>query len=167
VRAGRELGIDQIPPVPTEKRTIVIVPVNRISRLTEHALTEAISLGQEVVAVTVVLRTGDDAVHWVDSVQHDWRQWDPGVPLRVLRTDYASVVEPIVRFIDGTREEHPDDQIVVLIPVIRPDKLRYRLLHNQIDIVLTRALRSREDVIVARVSVPLKPESVSEAEGRG
>ena len=162
IRAGRELGIDEIPPKPREKRTIVIVPVNRISRLTEHALTEAESLGQEVIAVTVVLRTGDDAVHWVDSVQHDWRQWDPGVPLRLLRTDYASVIEPIVRFIDGTRAEHPDDQIVVLIPVIRPDKLRYRLLHNQIDIVLTRALRSREDVIVARVSVPLAPESASE-----
>jgi amino acid transporter len=161
VRAGRELGIDEIPAKPIEKRTIVIVPVNRISRLTELALTEALSLGQEVIAVTVILRTGDDAVHWVDSLQHDWRQWDPGVPLRVLRTDYASVTEPIVRFIDGTREEHPDDQIVVLIPVIRPDKLRYRLLHNQIDFVLTRALRSREDVIVARVSVPLEPEPAS------
>ena len=67
-----------------------------------------------------------------------------------------------MRFIDGTREEHPDDQIVVLIPVIRPDKLRYRLLHNQLDIVLTPALRSREDVIVARVSVPLEPETASE-----
>jgi amino acid transporter len=162
LRAGRELGLDVIPPKPIEKRTIVIVPVNRISRLTEHAITEAISLGQEVVAITVVLRTGDDAVHWVDSLQHGWRQWDPGVPLRVLRTDYASVVEPIVRFIDGTREENPDDQIVVLIPVIRPDKLRYRLLHNQLDIVLTQALRSREDVIVARVSVPLEPESAPE-----
>ncbi len=161
VRAGRELGIDEIPPKPVEKRTIVIVPVNRISRLTEHALTEATSLGQEVVAITVVLRTGEEAVHWVDSLQHDWRQWDPGVPLRVLRTEYASVVEPIVRFIDGTREENPDDQIVVLIPVIRPDQFRYRLLHNQLDIVLTRALRSREDVIVARVSVPLEPESAS------
>jgi hypothetical protein len=164
VRAGRELHIDEIPPKPTDKRTLVIVPINRISRLTEHALTEAISLGQEVVAVTVVLRTGDDAVHWVDSLQHEWRQWDPGVPLRVLRTDYASVVEPIVRFIDGTREENPDDQIVVLIPVIRPDKLRYRLLHNQIDIVLSRALRSREDVIVARVSVPLEPETTSDSQ---
>jgi hypothetical protein len=164
VRAGRELGLDVIPPKPVEKRTIVIVPVNRISRLTEHALTEAVSLGQEVVAITVVLRTGDDAVHWVDSLQHEWRQWDPGVPLRMLRTDYASVVEPIVRFIDGTREENPDDQIVVLIPVIRPDKFRYRLLHNQIDIVLSRALRSREDVIVARVSVPLEPDSESAPE---
>jgi amino acid transporter len=158
VRAGRELRIGEIPPKPSLKHTIVIVPVNRISRLTEHALSEARSIGDEVVAITVVLHTGDEAAHWVDSIQHDWRQWDPGVPLRVLRTDYASVVEPIVRFIDGTRAEHPDDQIVVLIPVVRPDKLRYRLLHNQLDIVLTRTLRRRQDVIVARVSVPFEPE---------
>ena len=157
-RAGRVLGLDLIPPKPVAKRTIVIVPVNRISRLTEHALSEAVSLGQEVIAVNVVLRTGDDAVHWTESIQHDWRKWDPGVPLRLLRTDYASVVEPIVRFIDGTREENPEDQIVVLIPVIRPDKFRYRLLHDQLDVVLSSALRSREDVIVARVSVPFEPE---------
>ncbi len=72
-RAGRVLGLDVIPPKPVARRTIVIVPVNRISRLTEHALSEAVSLGQEVVAVTVVLRTGDDAVHWVDSLQHEWQ----------------------------------------------------------------------------------------------
>jgi amino acid transporter len=157
-RAGAELGINQIPKKPEARRTIVIVPVNMISRLTEYALSEAESLGQEVVAVTVVLRSGDDAVSWVDSLQHDWRKWDPGVPLKVLHTDYASVVEPVVTFIDRMRGDHPEDQIVVLIPVIRPDKYRYRLLHNQLDIVLSRALRSREDVVVARVSVPLELE---------
>ena len=52
-------------------------------------------------------------------------------------------------------QQHPDDQLVVLIPVIRPDKLRYRILHNQLDLVLSSALRSRSDVVVARVTVPL------------
>ncbi len=162
-RAGKELGLDQIPAKPEAKRTIVIVPVNRISRLTEHALTEAKSLGQQVVAVTVVLG-GDESVSWVDSLQRQWRRWDPGVPLTALHTDYASVVEPVVTFIDRMRGDHPDDQIVVLIPVIRPDKYRYRLLHNQLDIVLTSALRSREDVIVARVSVPLDPEEEQQSQ---
>jgi len=78
--------------------------------------------------------------------------------LRVLYNEYASVVQPIVGFIDEVRAEHPDYQIVVLIPVIRPDKLRYRILHNQIDLVLSSALRSRSDVVVARVEVPLEPE---------
>ena len=78
------------------------------------------------------------------------------MPLHVLYNEYASVVQPIVGFIDELRTDHPDDQIVVLIPVIRPDKLRYRILHNQLDLVLSSALRGREDVVVARVSVPLE-----------
>jgi tRNA A22 N-methylase len=66
---------------------------------------------------------------------------------------------PIVEFIDDVREQHPDDQIVVLIPVIMPDTLRHRLLHNQIDLVLSNALRTRTDIVVARVTTPLEPES--------
>ncbi len=154
-RAGKALAIDRTPPKPTPKHTIVIVPVNRVSLLTEHALCEAASLGQEVIAVTVVLRGGDDAAHDAERLRRQWRRWDPGVPLKVLHTDYASVVQPIVAFIDELRDEHPDDQLVVLIPVIRPDKLRYRILHNQLDLVLSNALRSRYDVVVARVTMPI------------
>ncbi len=36
-------------------------------------------------------------------------------------------------------------------------KLRYRILHNQIDLVLSAALRNRDDIVVARVTVPLEP----------
>ncbi len=156
-RSAAELRIDQVPPKPIGKRTIVIVPVmNHLSRLTAHALTEAKSLGQETIAVTVVLQTGEAGDQWTDDFVAQWARWDPGVPLRVLRTDYASVVEPTVEFIDQVRAEHPDDQVVVLIPVIRPNRARYRLLHNQIDLALTSTLRKRDDIVVARVSVPLE-----------
>ncbi len=158
-RAGKELRLDETPPKPVARRTIVIVPVNRISRLTAHAITEAKSMGQEVIAVTVVLRGGDEAARYIDSLEFQWRKWDPGVSLQVLQNEYSSVVQPIVGFIDEVREHHPDDQIVVLIPVIRPDMLRYRILHNQIDLVLSNALRSRTDVVVARVATSLQPES--------
>jgi len=43
----------------------------------------------------------------------------------------------------------------VLIPVAMPRKLRYALLHNHFDLVLTRALRRCPEVIVARVPMPL------------
>jgi hypothetical protein len=83
-----------------------------------------------------------------------WEDWDPGVPLRVLHTEYASVVEPILAFVDDLRSQR-DEKIVVLIPVIIPRHARYRILHNQIDLVLSAALRSRDDVVVARVGVPV------------
>ena len=83
VKAGVELGIDKTPPKPVAKRTIVIVPINRLSRLTGHALTEALSMGQEVKAVTVVLQGGDEGNHYIDTLREEWRKWDPGVALHV------------------------------------------------------------------------------------
>ncbi len=165
-RAAKDLRFDEDPGRPAPKRTIVVVPVNRISRLTEHALSEAESLGQEVIAVSVVLEGGDDAATYAKHLFDDWNRWNCGIPLRILHTDYASVVQPIVEFIDQLRAEHPDDQLVVLIPVIRPDKLRYRILHNQIDLVLSSALRGRDDIVVARVTVPLEPPADDDKTGR-
>jgi hypothetical protein len=49
-----------------------------------------------------------------------------------------------------------DDQIVVLIPKIAPRHLRHRLLHNHVDSVLTAALKTRTDLIVARVVMPIE-----------
>ena len=153
-RAGRILELGQIQPRPEGKRTQVIVPVTAVSRLTERALEEALSLGQEVIAVYVLLASGDEAEQEECELEREWAQWDPGVPLRVLRTDYASIVEPLVAFIDSERQRH-QDQIVVLIPVVVPDRLRYRILHNQIDLVLSQALKSRTDLVVARAKMPL------------
>lgn len=73
----------------------------------------------------------------------------------MANTDYASIVSLICSFIDELRP-HDDKQIVVHIPVVIPDRVRYRFLHNQIDLVLFSALRSRPDVGVARVQLPLE-----------
>jgi amino acid transporter len=153
-RAALELGLGMVPAKPHGKRTVVIVPVTQRSRLTEHAISEALSLSHEVIAVTVMFDTGDQRAQDARRLQEEWAEWDPGVPLRVLETEFASVVEPIVTFIDDIEKAH-DQQIVVLIPVVLPTRLRYRFLHNQIDRVLSAALQTRTDVVVARVAMPL------------
>ena len=153
-RVGQILELGQIQPRPEGKRTQVIVPVTAVSRLTEQALEEALSLGQEVIAVYVLLYSDSEAQEEECELEREWTQWDPGVPLTVLRTEYSSVVEPLVKFIDDQRQRH-QDQIVVLIPVVVPDRLRYRILHNQIDLVLSQALKSRTDLVVARAKMPL------------
>jgi len=153
-RAGLELGVGVIPGKPVRKRTLVIVPVTNVSRLTRHAISEALSIGQEVMAISVFLDSGDEAQETAEALQHEWAQWGPGVPLRILHTEYSSVVEPIVAFIDQLRASS-DQQLVVLIPMVIPSRFRHRILHNQIDHVLSAALRSRSDIVVARVSTPV------------
>lgn len=173
-RIAGELGLGTLPPRPAGRRTIAIVPVVNVSRLTARALSEAMSIADEVRAVTVELIAGggahaaadDDRAHRAEGgegmplsadggprtseLRRRWEEWQPGVPLEVLRTEYASVVMPIVDLIDRLRADR-DDQIVVLIPVVAPARVRYRALHNQLDIALASALRTRTDVVVARV----------------
>ncbi len=148
-----EMGIGAVPGPLVRKQTVVVVPVTNVSRLTRHALSEAISLGDEVMAVTVVF--DDVEVGLPDyAVERLWREWDPGVPLRVLHTDYASIVEPILGLVDELRGER-DCQVVVLIPMVVPERFRYRFLHNQIDLALASQLRRRTDVVVARVPMSI------------
>jgi len=163
-RVASELGLGTIPPRPRGRRTTVVVPVSNVSRLTSRALTEALSIGQEVIAVSVVFASdapGPDSAEGAAAdappptrgdakLQSEWARWHPGVPLILLRTEYSSVSRPIVDFVDELRADR-DDQIVVLIPVTVPARLRHRALHNQLDLVLSTALRGRDDIVVARV----------------
>jgi amino acid transporter len=151
---GRELAIGEIPAKPQVKPTVVIVPVTGVSRLTQYAIGHALSISPHVIAVTVVLEDTDTSEEHAGHIQQLWAEWDPGVPLKVLPTEYASVAEPLVDFIDEFRERH-DKEIIVLIPVVLPGRLRYQVLHNHFDLVITNALRTRPDVVSARVSMPL------------
>jgi amino acid transporter len=171
----REIGLGAVPPCPKGRRTTVVVPVTRVSKLTARALDEALSLGQEVIAVTVQFEEqgtppGGAAESQADTdeggtadgsheahIVEEWARWNPGVELRVLRTEYTSVTRPIVAFVDELRADR-DDQIVVLIPVIIPAKFRYRGLHNQLDLVLSAALRGRDDIVCARVPMEIETE---------
>jgi amino acid transporter len=150
------IGIDKIPPAPEGRDTVVIVPIVNVSKLTSYAISEALSLGQKVIAISVIIDNADANQQRESTLHEEWEAWNPGVPLQLLHTDYSSIVGPICEFIDEQLATD-DRQIVVLIPVLVPSKLRYRLLHNQLDLILSRDLRKRTDVVVARVQMPFPP----------
>jgi amino acid transporter len=144
-----EIRLGEVPPKPTAGRSLVIVAVATISAMTEHALSAARSLADDVVAVSVQF-DGDRA----RTLQSDWDRWDPGVPLTVLRTATRSVTKPMVAYLHGLqRDVHA--QVLVLIPEVEPRKLRHQLLQNQRGIILSNSLRRHCDVSVARVPYPL------------
>ncbi len=132
---------------------MVVVPVTSVSLLAEHVLSEALSLGDEVIAVTVVF-DGEAARPSSPTSRRGGRSGIPGCRSACCTPQYASVVRPILGFVDDLRAHH-DKQVVVLIPVVVPDRLRYRLLHNQIDLALASQLHRRPDVVVARVPMPI------------
>jgi FtsH-binding integral membrane protein len=151
-RAGRALQIGAIPPPPHVRRSVVVVPIVSLSSLTAHAIGEALSISKNVIALHVSLEYTEEAEPHVQRLQQQWTTWHPGVPLQILRTEYASVVMPIEAYIRDLCQ-NCDEQVVVLIPVAIPTRLRYTVLHNHMDVVLSNALRDQTDVVVARVGM--------------
>ncbi len=153
-RTSMAIGIGEIPKAPAQRKTVVVVPIVNVSELTRFAIGEALSLSHDVVAISVVLAEGDEEHQRCNSLALEWRRWNPGPELEILHTEYTSVVTPISDYIDKERSKH-HQQIVVLIPVLAPGKWRYRILHNQLDLVLSAELRKRTDVVVARIQMPI------------
>ncbi len=150
---GRELRLGRTPPRPPPGRTMVVVPVTDISRLTAEALAVALSISDEVVAVTVSFEDGDPAA----ELTRHWEHWAPGVPLVVVRSPYHSVARPLLSFV---RQQRPSAQrrLVVLIPVVVPRRFWHAVLHNHLDLVLSATLRHRRHVVVARLPLFLRNE---------
>ncbi len=155
--AAELLGFDRNPGPPEPKPTIVVVPVIRVSLLAKRAVSAALSISEQVIAVTSIPEEAGDTggEDKERQIQEEWASWNPGVPLRLVHTEYASIAAPLLAFLDELREQHTE-QIMVLIPVAVPDRLRYRPLHNHFDLVLTAALRDRPDILTARVEMTLQ-----------
>ncbi|MGB6771437.1 MAG: APC family permease [Candidatus Dormiibacterota bacterium] len=149
---AREMRLDKKPGKPKACDVTVVVPINNVSRLTQDVLGEALSIGDHVVAVTVVFE--DDEERGLE-IQREWAQWDPGVELVVLRSEYHSAVRPLVTYINSLKPT-PSNKVVVLIPVVLPRKWWHSIYHNHLDYSLTSALKHRHDVVVARMPLLLK-----------
>ena len=85
-RIGAQLGIGETPPPPVKQASLVVVPVASMSRLTAEGISAALSLGDDVIAVTVVFTDADDEQPADVSFRDQWNTWRPEVPLITLRS---------------------------------------------------------------------------------
>ncbi|RSM95664.1 amino acid permease [Streptomyces sp. WAC 01325] len=149
-RIGERLGLGRIPEHPHRDRSVVIVPVSSLSRLTSEALTAAASLGDEVRAVTVCHPDPEDrsALH---ALERSWAEWDPGVPLVRLSSERRSLGRPIASYVRDVMAAEPATRVTVLIPETEPERLWQRLLQNQRGAVVAHAVRKETDAVICRL----------------
>jgi amino acid transporter len=150
-RIGQALDIGHEPPRPRRRRSLVVVPVGSMSRLTAEGISAALSLGDEVVAVTVCYAEAEDTE--ADAEFRDqWEDWHPNVPLLTLRSNRRSLGPPVVNFLRELELAASYDQLVVLIPEVQPTKAWQRILHNQRGFVLEQAIqRGTRNVVICRL----------------
>ncbi|MGD0602355.1 MAG: hypothetical protein ABSA53_01985, partial [Streptosporangiaceae bacterium] len=155
-RIGVLLGLGQTPAPPSKQASLVVVPVAGISRLVAEGISTALSLGDEVVAVTVVFADPEDEATDV-SFRQRWEEWHPNVPLVTLHSVRRSITRPIVAYLGRLEAEHTYQRLVVLIPEVQPEKFRQYLLFNQRGAILGRAVRrGTANVVLCRLRYRLE-----------
>jgi len=149
-RIGERLRLGRIPEPPHRNRSVVIVPVSSVSRLTSEALTAAASLGDEVRAVTVCHSGPEDRAR-THALEHAWAEWDPGVPPVRLGEERRSLGRPIAAYVRKVGVNEPATRVTVLIPETERERLRQRLLQNQRGAVVAHAVRRETDAVICRL----------------
>ncbi|BCM71147.1 MULTISPECIES: APC family permease [Streptomyces] len=149
-RIGERLGLGRIPQPPHRDRSLVIVPVSSLSRLTSEALTAAASLGDEVRAVTVCYPDPEDRAQ-AHALDRAWAAWDPGVPLVRLPCARRTLGRPIAGYVRAVAAAAPGTRVTVLIPETEPERLWQRLLQNQRGAVVAHAVRRETDAVICRL----------------
>ncbi|WP_338701459.1 APC family permease [Streptomyces sp. Q6] len=153
-RIGERLGLGRIPDRPTRARSLVIVPVSGISRLTSEALTAANSLGDEVRAVTVCHADPEDRER-TEALTRDWDLWNPGVDLVRLPSERRTLGRPVAAYVRALAAREPGTRVTVLIPEAEPGRAWQRILQNQRGAVVAHAVRRDTDAVVCRLRFKL------------
>jgi amino acid transporter len=178
-RIGAELAIGQVPPPPVKRASLVVVPVAGLSRLTAEGISVALSLGTDVIAVTVAFTdadSADDDSHGDsgsgadvrppgEAFREQWQAWRPEVPLITLRSAHRSIAKPIVSYLQDIEAEDKYHRLVVLIPEVQPARPWQWIMHNQRGIILNRAIRrGTQNVVLCRLRYRLSTLAADPAE---
>ena len=150
-RSGGALRIGELPPRPHRRNSLVVVPVGTMSRLVREGISVALSLSDDVVAVTVCYDDRED--NQADQrLREQWEQWRPGVPLVTLHSSERSLGSPVVDYLRGLEQTATHEQLVVLIPEVQAAHPWQRVLHNQRGFVLEKAIEhGTENVVICRL----------------
>ncbi|HEY0538028.1 MAG TPA: APC family permease [Actinoallomurus sp.] len=152
-RIGERLELDRVPARPRPRRSLAIVPVGGVNRLTKEAISAALSLGDRVVALRVI--HPDEPEETTEFIKA-WERWAPDVNLALVGDAHRRLVDPIVEYVRGVGEPH----VFVLIPEVEPAHVWQRVLQNQRGAVLAHALRRDTDAVVCRLRFRLDDQHV-------
>jgi amino acid transporter len=166
-RIGAVLGIGLVPPPPERRSAMVVVPVAGMSRLVQAGISVALSIGDEVVAVTVCYDDIEDTEK-TSRLYRQWEEWNPGVPLVTLHSAQRSLGQPIVEYLREQEREQTHDQLVVLIPEVQAAHPWQRVLHNQRGFVLEQAIQGgTQNVVICRLRYRLAQVAADGDSGQG
>jgi amino acid transporter len=157
VNCEKPLCLDDISP------PIVLIPMERWSRISEKGMRFALMLSQDIRAVHV--HTGDDqdvedkddelTPIWKTMVVAPLEAAKLAVPkLVILRSPFRFIIQPLVDYTLKVEAENPHRQIAVLVPELVVHHWWQNLLHNQRAQVLKLLLLVKGSQRVLVINIP-------------
>ena len=139
------------------KPPIVVVPMQRWSKVAEKALRFAINLSPDVYAFQV--KTGEHPNDlrdcWCHLVERPAQELGVPVPkLVVVESPYRYVFRPILDFVGDLEHKFPDRYLAILIPELVERHWFHYFLHNQRAAVLKALLLVKGNQRINVVNVP-------------
>ena len=129
----------------------MIVPIAGVHRGVLWAMHYARTLSNDVTAVYVETDPAETA-----RVREKWDKWGDGVRLTVLHSEYRSIIEPLIAYLDKVDACQPDDMITVVMPQFLPSRWWHNVLHNQTALLIRLALLFRRGMVVTDVPYRLR-----------
>jgi amino acid transporter len=154
---AREVAVEGPMRMENLAEPLIIIPVDRWSRISEKALRFAMKLSDQVQAVHV------DAEECYEEVSRNWQQNVGGpfaqagraVPeLVFLESPYRFVLTPLLDYIGKVERECPDRQIAVLVPELVVKHWWQTPLHNQRARLLKVLLTVQRNHRIMVISLP-------------
>jgi hypothetical protein len=141
---------------------VVVIPMQRWSRVAEKALRFAYTLSDElrVLHISPETETGDKARDdllkvWSEYIEAPAKQAGLKPPkCVVLRSPYRLVMTPILNYILELERQYPGRQVAVVIPELVERRWINYLLHNQRSTALKLLLYVRGNRRIIVVNVP-------------
>jgi len=136
---------------------LVVVTIDRWSRIADKALRFAMAISSEVIAVHVDNGQESDtlASQWHELVEEPARRAGLAEPrLVVLKSPYRFVIRPILNYVLEFEKNNPRRQVAVLTPELVERRWYLNLLHNHRSTVLKALLLFQGDQRITVINIP-------------
>ncbi len=156
-RVGREINLDR--PIVTSEITkpIVVLPVDRWSRISEKAICFALSIADDIRCVHVLIPDQPDPFcdEWEEKVAKPLRDAGGTVPTLVtLKSPYRYILQPLVDYVLEVEKRTGYQKVCVLVPELVVKHWWENMLHNRRSDLLKVMLLVRGNRRIVVINIP-------------
>jgi hypothetical protein len=124
----------------------VIIPVSGVHKGILLAIGYARSISPEAEAVYVEIEPERTA-----GMIKEWEEFSFNIPLKILKSPYRSINEPLLKYISSLSNEENNDFVTVIIPEFITAHWWENFLHNQSALFIKTFLMFKRKIIVTSV----------------